>query len=159
MKSMKSMAVLAFAALLTTAFAFSSCEKDDDGDDYTTSQGQYSSGSSSGGGSTSGSGGSSGSTGGSGDSGTTITKTTAVSIQIVKVNGTFNEDDGIRSSRTIYKKNLYGKLYVYTDPACTNLLGTVERNTDRTRGGYVVSSYTYRISHYELFYRMFYYFD
>lgn len=156
---MKSTAVLALAALLATAFAFSSCEKDDGGDEYTTSGSYSPSGGSSGGGSTSGSGGSSGNNGGSGGSSATITKTTAVSIQIVKVNGMFQEDDGIRSTRTIYKKVLYGKLYVYTDPACTNLLGYTERNTDRTRGGYVVSSYTYRISKPDIFYKLYYYFN
>ncbi len=152
MKNMKSMAMLAFAALLATSIALSSCEKDDDQDNYASTGINSSSGSSSGGGSTSGG-------SGSGSSKTTITKTTALRIQTFKVNGTFQEDDGKSSWYTIYKKELYGKLYVYTDPACINLLGYTERNKDRTRGGYIVSSYTYRIFKPYLFYHLYYYFN
>ena len=101
----------------------------------------------------------SGDRGASGGSETTIEKDEVVSTKalvILKLNATNSYS---HSEKTCYKKVADGKVTLYSNSSCTNLIGVASRNSDSERGPYKVSSYSYRVIDPGTGYSYYYYFD
>lgn len=64
-----------------------------------------------------------------------------------------------KGTETHYLKTVGNDLCLYRNSSCRDLLGAVEYNHDRSRGGYDVSSYTYRVIYPNLEYTYYYYFN
>lgn len=101
----------------------------------------------------------SGDKGASGGSGTTTEEEQVVSTKALVILEVDVTDSYSYSEKTCYKKISDGKVTLYTNSSCTNLIGVASRNNDSKRGPYSVGSYTYRVIDPDVGSKRYYYFD
>lgn len=77
------------------------------------------------------------------DTGITPKATSTCVIQATKLSS--GSRSYSKSIRTYYKKNVGGRVALYTTSTCSNLIGFGSSNSDSKRGDFIVSSYSYRI--------------